>query len=363
MTAATKADDDAGRKPADPSVDRASAADGALERNCSVGRAIAILSDAWSFLIIRECFFDARRFDEFQRRLTVPRQTLTERLRRLIDQGILRRSAYLDRPKRYEYRLTAMGFDLYPSMVALLRFGDKWIDGDPKIPLRLIHRACGCRTEPIVACSCCGEELNARAVGFRDGPGAGMSPTPQTTRSRRSSDSGHYLRGRPSSVSRVLRILTDRWTFKVCREAFLKARRFDEFQARLNIAPNILTDRLTHLVDRGVFERRLYRRLPDRYDYRLTPMGLDLYGPFIAILAWGDRWLAGGEPPMILTHVRCGRDFTAQVICGACGKPIVAWEMAYERSYDITEDGGSGGAISRDRNPAPRVRRRTPSGE
>ena len=310
-----------------------------LERNCSVGRAIAILSDAWAFLVIRECLFGARRFDDFQSRLGVPRQTLTERLKRLTEQGILRRSAYLHRPLRYEYRLTAMGLDLYPSMIAMLRFGDKWIEGVPRIPLRLIHKTCGCHSEPIVSCSACGGELKAREVSYRDGPGAGMSAPVEFRRSRRSSDSEHYNRGRPSSVSRTLQIIGDRWTFKVSREAFLGARRFDEFQGRLNIAPNILADRLNRLVDNGIFERRLYQRLPDRFEYRLTEMGRHLYGPFVAILAWGDRWLANNSPPMILTHKICGEDFTPQVICDKCCKPIVAWEMAYEPNYDMTESG------------------------
>jgi DNA-binding HxlR family transcriptional regulator len=315
------------------------AAPGVVERNCSVGRAIAILSDAWAFLVIRECLFGARRFDDFQARLMVPRQTLTERLKRLTEQGILKRSAYLDRPLRYEYRLTAMGIDLYPSMIAMLRFGDKWLDGVPRIPLRLIHKSCGCHSEPIVACSACGEELKAREVSYRDGPGAGKSAPVEFRRSRRSSDSEHYNRGRPSSVSRTLQIIGDRWTFKVTREAFLGARRFDEFEERLNIAPNILTDRLNRLVDKGIFERRLYQRLPDRSEYRLTTMGLDLYGPFVAILAWGDRWLSNDTPPMILTHKTCGQDFTPQVVCDKCRQPIHAWEMAYERNYDMTEDG------------------------
>ncbi len=317
----------------------APAASPALERNCSVGRAISILSDAWSFLVIRECLFGAKRFGQFQALLGLPRATLTERLTRLTEQGILKKVSYLAHPPRYEYRLTTMGLDLYPSMIAMLRFGDQWLKGVPQVPLRLIHRSCGCACEPIVACSACGEEVRAREVIYRDGPGAGMSPSSDLLRSRRSSDSEQYNRGRPSSVSRTLQIIGDRWTFKVSREAFLGARRFDEFEARLNISPNILTDRLNRLVEHGVFERRLYQKLPDRFEYRLTEMGLALYGPFIAILAWGDRWLANGKPPLILTHTACGHDFTPEVICDKCRKPIAAWEMSYERNYDITEDG------------------------
>src|SRR5215470_5565397 len=97
------------------------------ERNCSVGRTVAILSDSWAFLILRESYFGATRFETFQSALGIPRQTLTQRLRMLTARGLLRRVQYSDRPKRSEYRLTSMGIDLYPVMLALLAFGDKWL--------------------------------------------------------------------------------------------------------------------------------------------------------------------------------------------------------------------------------------------
>ena len=84
----------------------------------------------------------------------------------------------------------------------------------------------------------------------------------------------------------------------VVREGFFGNRRYDKIQSELGIAPNILTDRLSRLVARGVFHRRLYRQAPERYEYLLTDMGRDLYGPFVAMLAWGDRWLSKGKPPL-----------------------------------------------------------------
>src|SRR5271165_6947443 len=97
------------------------------ERNCSIGRTVAILSDSWAFLILRESYFGATRFETFQSALGLPRATLTERLRMLTAQGLLRRVHPADGLLRFEYRLTAMGIDLYPVMLALLSFGDKWL--------------------------------------------------------------------------------------------------------------------------------------------------------------------------------------------------------------------------------------------
>ncbi len=119
-------------------------------------------------------------------------------------------------------------------------------------------------------------------------------------------------------------------------------RRYDRLQATLGIAPNILTDRLSRLVAKGIFQKRLYQRAPPRYEYVLTPMGRDLYGPFIAMMAWGDRWQAKGKPPLFLTHRLCGRDFDPVVICDKCHAPIHAAAMRYKLSYDPEQYGGRG---------------------
>lgn len=306
----------------------------AFERNCSVGRTISILSDAWTFLVIREAFFGAQRFEEFRTALGLPRGTLAERLKRLTLRGIFRQVHYSAKSSRVEYHLTRCGMDLYPSFVALIRFGDPWLCGPEGPPLRLVHGDCGQPCEPYVACSHCLGEVKANRVSYRDGPGAGRTPVEPAPRARRTAESAGFSRGRPSSVSRSLEIIGDRWSFLILREAFFGVRRFDRLQSELKIAPNILTERLTRLVARGIFERHRYQEQPERYEYRLTAMGKDLYGAFIAMGAWGDRWLSGGEPPLILTHLDCGHDFSATVICDHCRKPVAAHAMRYRLNYD-----------------------------
>ena len=311
----------------------------ARERNCSVSRTLGILSDAWSFLVIREAFFGARRFESFRSALSLPRATLTDRLRRLTKQGIFRQVKYSPTSSRVEYRLTQAGLELYPSFMAMMQFGDRWLSGRKRPPLRLIHTVCGHDCRPLVACSSCLQEVTARRATYRDGPGAGYSVAASARRSRRASDASQFMRGRPSSVSRTLGIMGDRWTFLVIREAFFGARRFDRLQSELNIASNILTDRLTRLVDTGVFERRKYQDLPVRHEYRLTEMGRDLYGALIMMMAWGDRWLSRRGPPLILTHRDCGKDFTPLVICDQCRKPIEATAMTYRMNYQPSDFG------------------------
>jgi DNA-binding HxlR family transcriptional regulator len=308
------------------------------ERNCSVGRTVAILSDSWAFLVLRESYFGATRFETFQLALGIPRQTLTQRLRILTARGLLRRVQYSDRPKRSEYRLTTMGLDLYPVMLALLAFGDKWLCRSKMPPLQLIHNVCGCTCHPILVCSNCKEIVTARTVSYRDGPGAGVSPVLASKRARRSSDPAVLDRGRPSMVAETLKIIGDRWSFMIITEAFFGVRQFDQLQQKLGIASNILTDRLNRLVADGIFDRRKYQDLPERFEYRFTEMGKDLYGPLIAMLRWGDRWLSRDEPPLILTHHGCGGDFQATVVCDQCRQPLHARDMSYLLNYRPKDD-------------------------
>lgn len=315
------------------------------ERRCSIANTVGILSDAWAFLVIREAFFGSKRFEEFRSGLEISRATLTDRLRRLTREGILREVSYSDTSSRVEYKLTKSGIGLYPAFMALMQFGDRWLGNAHEGPLQLIHEGCNCVSKPIVACSCCEQRVVARDVSYHDGPGAGRVRIDSSKRSRRTADD--FMRGRPSSVSRALEVIGDRWSFLVIREAFYGATRFDQLQAELNIASNILTDRLARLVERGVFRKRKYQSAPERFEYLLTPMGADLHGPLIMVMAWGDQWRAGGEPPMLLKHESCGKTFTPSVVCNRCGEPIYAYTMKYRMRYNPEKFGGpkSGRAV------------------
>src|ERR1700721_3051995 len=172
------------------------------ERNCSVARTLCIVSDAWAFLIIREAFFGTRTFEAFRSALDIPRATLTDRLRKLTRLQIFRQVT-AETGQRKEYRLTKMGFDLYPSFIALMQFGDRWLYGGKQPPLVLVHATCGCESHPIVACSECAAEIEVHAVQYRDGPGAGRKPAKPGRNTRRASDGNRFTKGRPSSSSRA----------------------------------------------------------------------------------------------------------------------------------------------------------------
>jgi DNA-binding HxlR family transcriptional regulator len=144
--------------------------------NCSVARALAVLGDRWTMLILRDAFLGCRRFDAFQAQLGLTRHVLSERLARLVDERILEKRAYQARPPRYEYRLTDKGRDLYPALLALLAWGDRWKADDTGPPLQLRHRHCGKVMHAVAVCSECGEPLDPRDVQPEFGPGRPVEP-------------------------------------------------------------------------------------------------------------------------------------------------------------------------------------------
>lgn len=142
------------------------------EEPCSIMRPLALLGDRWTLVLLRQAFAGVRRFEHFQSSLGMSRSMLAERLTRLVEAGVLSRSAYRDaRRTRYEYRLTEKGLDLYPVLMALRAWGDKYLAPDgPFVHYR--HTACGGQVGVRLCCDICGDEVTARDVTPEPGPGS-----------------------------------------------------------------------------------------------------------------------------------------------------------------------------------------------
>jgi DNA-binding HxlR family transcriptional regulator len=140
------------------------------QQTCSVARALAILGERWTLLILRDAFLGTRRFDQFQRSLGVTRHRLSERLGKLVDQGVMVKVPYQQRPLRHEYRLTRMGLGLYPVLMTIARWGDEWLDQGQGPPLEYLHQKCANKTRAVLTCSECGEPLRPEEVTPEVGP-------------------------------------------------------------------------------------------------------------------------------------------------------------------------------------------------
>lgn len=150
------------------------------EQVCPVARTIAQAGDSWTLMIVRELFLGNRRFEDIRVNTGMSPQLLSRRLRDLVASGITARRQYQDRPARSEFILTQKGLDLWPLIVALRGWGERWakpVRGAPLIALT--HRSCGHAIDPVLTCPDCGEHLNARSTVAR------MSASMRQDRARR----------------------------------------------------------------------------------------------------------------------------------------------------------------------------------
>lgn len=145
---------------------------------CSIARTIAVIGDRWTMMILRDCFNGSKRFDEFQNSLGISRTIVTHRLSLLLEEGVLKKLPYQEKPLRYEYKLTEKGLDLYPILMSMFRWGDKHYAEEAGPPLLFQHTTCGHEFNSVLCCGACGDEITPHDVKVTAGPGLkGKYPT------------------------------------------------------------------------------------------------------------------------------------------------------------------------------------------
>lgn len=146
---------------------------------CSIARTLEIVGDRWTLLVVRDALRGVRRFEDFRTSLGVAHNVLSDRLARLTQAGVLERRRYQSRPERHEYRITQQGLDLWPVIMSLLLYGDRYHAPDGP-PLLTTHRGCDGILTPRFTCSTCGVSLGPGDVELTDGPGKATKQTPAT---------------------------------------------------------------------------------------------------------------------------------------------------------------------------------------
>mgnify|MGYP003514577615 CR=1 FL=1 len=135
------------------------------------------------------------------------------------------------------------------------------------------------------------------------------------------------LADRECAIAKSSAELVDAWSFMILRELFLGNHRFDGILRQTGMSPRSLTLRLAHLLEAGVLEKREYQQTPQRFDYRLSQKGIELWPVLIALKQWGDKWHGPwGEdgPPVQLMHKGLGHALSVRMVCDECGKPVDA---------------------------------------
>jgi DNA-binding HxlR family transcriptional regulator len=140
---------------------------------CSIQGTLDVIGDRWTLLMLRDIFRGVRRFSQLEDNLGIAKNLLASRLSKLVAADIVTKIPYQDKPIRHEYFLTQKGRDLSPSLVALMRWGDRWCnDGTP--PTLLVHSECGTPLNQITQCPTCDESLDPDEIRSRPGPGASV---------------------------------------------------------------------------------------------------------------------------------------------------------------------------------------------
>jgi DNA-binding HxlR family transcriptional regulator len=299
----------------------------------SIFRMADAVGDAWSWLILRDAVLHGvDRFDDFQTRLGVARSTLSARLGQLVIGGLLVRGEGLS------YQLTDSGEDMLGCLMVAMRWGDRWHFPPDAPPQVVTHASCGKRFHAVSRCSTCHGILTAHdVVAVQVGP-ASVAPSPVAGEKRRAPVLALLERERVCSIAKALTVTGDWWSGLIVRACFFGTRRFDEFQRRLEIAPNILSARLRRLVELEILTREEYQAWPVRHEYRLTEKGLDLYDVPLSMLAWGRRWLQPSSSEPLLTHISCGQTLNPEITCEWCARRIERSDIVLESSdYQLTD--------------------------
>ncbi len=285
----------------------------------SVNRALNALGDRWSLLIIHQAFLGTTRFEEFRSLCNIPRSTLSNRLKTLLANSILTLQPDGDGSRRQGYHLTERGEGLLGAVLLSWAWGIRWGMISKGMPTSIVHTSCGKPMLPMMACEHCKDEISVTACRREAGPGSGMENLEVKRMHRRRHAATE------SYAAEVVDLLGDRWTGMVIATQYFGIHRFDAMQSYLNIASNILADRLKALESNGILERSLYELVPPRYEYRLTKKGAGLFPHALSLMLWADEWLADVKgPPVIVHHRPCGHVLGASVVCGECHEVLTA---------------------------------------
>lgn len=131
---------------------------------CSIARATQLIGDGWTLLIIRELFWRSTRYEQLAERTGMASNILATRLRKLVEHGVISKTVVADDARRFDYALTKKGAELFPVLMAVMAWGDRWSAGDAGPLIELRHAACGKKTKPGLVCSACGEPLSPQDV-------------------------------------------------------------------------------------------------------------------------------------------------------------------------------------------------------
>ncbi len=141
-----------------------------------------------------------------------------------------------------------------------------------------------------------------------------------------------------SALANALELVGDRWTLMILSGCLTSVWRFNEFEKALGINRNLLSGRLTKLINAGLIEKRLYQKKPPRYEYHITEVGRELRPVLVGLTAWSEKHITKGNTPISMVHNECGSKIEIQIICPACDESVSKGEVVSRLNPDAGDE-------------------------
>jgi DNA-binding HxlR family transcriptional regulator len=299
------------------------------EQPSAIGQALLALGDQWAMLILQRAFLKrTRRFAEWRDELGMSESVLSGRLKEMVRGDLLEPSPYRQGRTRHEYLLTERALELWPLLVAVWSWEQTWVGRPTSLP-DLVHNVCGEPTDTDLGCGACGKTpLTARDTETVRGAATTFAQVAvarhhrRTVRDRTPQDPLSYF-------PETLEILGDRWSTVILAAAFLRVRRFADFQSELGVAPSILSERLRRFTELGVFKQRDVSQA--RHEYRLTEKGVAFFPVFAFLTDWAQRWYTGpADSTITVIHRACGLPLIPSLHCRVCRGVLTRREIHFD---------------------------------
>ena len=298
----------------------------------TLSHGLKIIGDHRTAQVVVGAFMGKRRFDDWLSSTNIPRPTLAERLKALVQMDILRPRMYQERPERYAYHLTTKGMALYDSVLMIWDWELKYGDQPKSLPMRLIHKTCGHAFHPELTCGACGERASMHDLDYK------LVPNPKLPH-----DSGESLRTprlrSSTETDFALGLRVDRWSLLIIAAVTMGCHYFDQLSFVLRIGPAVLSKRLAGMVDSNLLVCEADHSDARRKRYRLTPSSRGLFGYIVCLATWAGAHHFREPSSIRPEHKSCGQSFIPKVACSHCHQPVKPWEVSFELA-----DGAAGGA-------------------
>ena len=289
----------------------------------TLSHGLKIIGDFRTAQGVLGAFVGNRRFDDWLAGASIPRHTLAERLKSLVQMDVLRPRLYQERPERYAYHLTSKGMALYDPVLMVWDWEQKYGEQHSALPKRLIHHGCSHSFHPDLVCSACNEHVTMQDLSFK------LEPNPRLPYDSGESIRTPRLRGN-TETGFALGLRVDRWSLLIIAAVTLGCHYFDQLSYVLRIAPNVLSKRLASMGESNLLVCEADHNDARRKRYRLTPSSRSLFGYIVCLASWAGAHHFREPSSIRPTHKSCGQPFVAKVACSHCHQALKPWEVSID---------------------------------